>query len=191
MFRKLYDWTMEKSRHAHARAWLVVFSVAESVFFPVPVDVMLAPMVMARRDRWIQLAALATAGSVIGACIGYPLGFFLIEAITPLLVEWGYWEAYQHASDWFVAYGFVAVVVAGFTPIPFKVFTVAAGAAAMPLLPFLLACAVGRAGRFGLVAGIVAAAGPMFEQRLLRYIDGIGWACVGLIAAGLAVWHFW
>lgn len=190
MFRRLYDWTMLRAQHAHARAWLVVFSVAESVFFPVPVDVMLAPMVMARRDRWIQLAVLATAGSVVGACIGYPLGYYLLEAVTPVLMDWGYWSAYQHASDWFAKYGFWALLVAGFTPIPFKVFTVAAGAAAMPFLPFLLACAVGRAGRFGLVAGIVAATGPMFEARLLRYIDGIGWACVGLIAVGLLIWRF-
>ena len=185
MFRRLYDWTLIKAGHRHARGWLMGFAIAESVFFPIPVDVLLAPMVMAARNRWIQLAALTTLGSVIGACIGYPLGYFLIDVLTPILQDVGYWDAYLHAQDWFAQYGFWAMVVAGFTPIPFKVFTVAGGAAAMPLLPFILACAVGRAGRFGLVAGLVALAGPTFEQNLLRYIDGIGWACLALIGIGL------
>ena len=189
MFRRLYDWTMLKARHRHARGWLFGFAVSEAVFFPIPVDVLLAPMVMAARDRWWRLALLTTFGSVVGALVGYPLGYFLIETLTPLLHDVGYWDAYQHAQDWFAKYGFWALLVAGFTPIPFKVFTIAAGAAAMPLLPFVAACAVGRAGRFILVAGLVALAGPTFEQRFLRYIDGIGWACLALIGIGLLFWR--
>ncbi|MBV62682.1 YqaA family protein [Abyssibacter profundi] len=189
MFRRLYDWTMIKARHRHARGWLFGTAVAEAIFFPIPVDVLLAPMVMAERAQWWRLALLTTLGSVVGALIGYPLGYFLIEGLTPLLQDIGYWDAYLHAQDWFARYGFWALVVAGFTPIPFKVFTIAAGAAAMPILPFIAACAVGRFGRFGLVAGVVAAAGPTFEQRLLRYIDGIGWACLVLIGIGLLYWR--
>lgn len=188
MFRRLYDWTMRLSRKPNAPHILFWFSTAESVFFPVPTDVMLAPMVMAQRARWLRLALIATAGSVLGAAIGYPLGYFSIEALTPLLQDMGYWHAYEKASAWFVDYGFWALFIAGFTPIPFKVFTIAAGAAAMPLAPYFAACFVGRMARFGLVAGLVRLAGPAFEARALRYIDIIGWVMLALIAAAVAVW---
>lgn len=188
MFRKLYDWTMRLSRKPGAPWYLFGFSAAESVFFPVPTDVMLAPMVMAQRERWLRLAVITTAGSILGALIGYPLGYFSIEALTPLLKDMGYWHAFETAQAWFAQYGFWALFVAGFTPIPFKVFTVAAGAAAMPLLPFVVACFFGRFARFGLVAGVVRVAGPAFEQRALRYIDAIGWATLGLILVAVAVW---
>ena len=188
MWRKLYDWVLKLSAHPKATWWLGGISVAESSFFPVPVDVMLAPMVMAQRERAWFLAGLTTVCSVIGGVIGFFIGMFMIEAVTPLLKDMNYWDSYLTAQSWFVEYGFLAVFVAGFTPIPFKVFTIAAGASGMSLPLFILASLIGRAGRFFLVAGLVYAFGEKLEERLLRYIDIIGWVMLALIVAGVVIY---
>ncbi|MDD9893578.1 MAG: DedA family protein [Gammaproteobacteria bacterium] len=185
MFRKLYDFCIKASQHKHADRYLVGVSVAEASFFPIPVDVMLAPMVMADRDRAWYLAIITTVASVIGGLIGYFIGGFFFESIAEWLEQSKYWGSYQTAVAWFDGYGFWAMLLAGFSPIPFKVFTIAAGTVSMPLLPFLLACIVGRGARYGLVAGLVKAAGPAIEEHLLEYIDRIGW---GLVVVSIIAW---
>ncbi len=146
-------------------------------------------MVLARRDRAWRLAFITTLASVLGGLLGYVIGALFIGAIEPWLHDAGYWHSYSQAREWFVHYGFWAVLIAGFSPIPYKVFTIAAGAANMLVLPFLLASAIGRGARFFLVAGLVRWLGPVFEQRLLKYIDWIGWALVATIAIGIAVYQ--
>lgn len=177
------------SRHRHAERWLAALAVAESSFFPVPVDVMLAPMVLAQMSRAWALAAIATVGSVAGGIVGWLLGLWLIEAILPMLESVGYITAYNTATAWFESYGFWAVFTAGFTPIPFKVFTIAAGAAGMNLLVFILASLVGRAGRFFLVAGLIRWGGPTIEPHLRNYADRIGWGTLIVCGLGFAIWQ--
>jgi membrane protein YqaA with SNARE-associated domain len=156
-------------------------SFAESSFFPIPVDVMLAPMCLAARERWIRLASIATIFSVAGGIAGYALGYLLFDAIEPWLRESHYWEAYQKSSAWFVEYGVLVVFVAGFSPIPYKVFTIAAGVAALNLPGFFLASLIGRAARFFLVAGLVKAGGEKLEAGLSKHVERIGWAVVFLV----------
>ena len=184
LFSALYDRALTWSAHRHAPAYLGALSFAESSFFPVPPDVMLAPMVLARPARAMYLAALTTITSVLGGLAGYLIGWFAIDAVMPLLERFGYVEAFQRAEAWFGDWGFWAILIAGFSPIPYKVFTIAAGSLAMPLLPFTAASIVGRGARFFLVAWLVAWGGPKVEARLKQYIDIIGWVLV-IVVVGL------
>lgn len=185
LFSRLYDRTLRWSAHPRAPWMLGAVSFAESSFFPIPPDVMLIPMSLARPKRAMALAGWTTVASVAGALLGYAIGLFALEAVEPWLREFGYWESYLQAADWFERWGFWVVLVAGFSPIPYKVFTVAAGAAAIALLPFVAASLVGRGLRFYLVAGLVGWGGPRVEPWLRTYIDRIGWASVGLLAVAL------
>lgn len=191
LFGPLYDRVMRWSRHRHAEWYLGAMSFAESSFFPIPVDVMLAPMCMANRERWMRFAANATIMSVLGGIAGYAIGYLTFEAIEPWLRESSYWESYVTARAWFDRYGFWAVFVAGFSPIPFKVFTIAAGVATLSLPGFVVASLVGRGARFFLVAGVVRFAGERFEQQIIRHIEWLGWAVVALfvIVIGYLMLH--
>ena len=178
LFGPLYDRVLAWSRHPHAERYLGAMSFAESSFFPIPVDVMLAPMVLADRTRWVRLAFIATAFSVLGGLGGYAIGWGMFEAIEPWLRESHYWEAYETARRWFDDYGVLIVFVAGFSPIPYKVFTIAAGVAVLNLPGFFIGSLVGRAARFYLVAGLVRVGGEKFESSLRRHVERIGWAVV-------------
>ena len=185
--RRLYDWVLAWADTPYAMPALFLLAFAESSFFPIPPDVMLAPMTLARPERAWRFAAITTIASVLGGMLGYWIGALFLEALLPWLKELGYYSAYTTARDWFESYGFWAVLLAGVSPIPYKVFTVAAGAVAMPFVPFMAGSIVGRGVRFFLVAGLVRFLGPVFEQRLLKYIDWIGWAIVAVIVVVIAV----
>ncbi len=185
LFSPLYARAMQWARHRHAPAYLGTMSFAESSFFPVPPDVMLAPMCLARPERAWRFALLTTLASVAGGLAGYAIGYFAFESLAPWLQTTKYWASYQNAVQWFSDYGFWAVFIAGFSPIPYKVFTIAAGALSMALLPFTLASLVGRGARFYLVAGLMKWGGERMEAALHRYVDRLGWALVALFAAGL------
>lgn len=178
LFGFLYDKVLGWARHRKAPWYLGGLSFAESSFFPIPPDVMLAPMVLARPERAWNFAALTTVTSVAGGLFGYLIGMFAFEMVEPLLHRAGYWDAYLEARAWFDDWGVWVVFVAGFSPIPYKAFTITAGALAMALLPFVIASLIGRGARFFLVTAIVRWGGARFEPYLRRYIDWIGWATV-------------
>ncbi|MEJ2403197.1 MAG: DedA family protein [Candidatus Thiodiazotropha sp.] len=182
LFSALYARAMQWSRHPHAPRYLVGLSFAESSFFPIPPDVMLAPMSMAEPARAWYYAALTTLASVLGGLLGYLIGVFAIDLVEPWLHSWGYWDVYQETRDWFGHWGVWAIFLAGFSPIPYKIFTITAGVVAMALVPFLIASAIGRGARFFLVAALMAWGGPRMEQVLHRYIDRLGWILVGAFA---------
>jgi len=183
LFSKLFDRVITWSRHPKAPWYLAGLSFSESSFFPIPPDFILAPMVLAKPSSALRFAGLTTVASVIGGAVGYLIGAMAIEAIEPLLRRLDYWDAYLQVWQWFQTWGVWAVLVAGFSPVPYKVFTIAAGAVSMPLAPFLIVSLVGRGARFFLLSGLVAWGGPRIENSLKRYIDAIGW---GLVAAGVA-----
>jgi len=187
LFSPLYARAMQWARHRHAPVYLGTMSFAESSFFPVPPDVMLAPMCLARPERAWRFALLTTVTSVAGGLAGYAIGYFAFEALAPWLQTTKYWASYQTAVQWFSDYGFWAVFIAGFSPIPYKVFTIAAGALSMALLPFTLASIIGRGARFYLVAGLMKWGGERMETALQRYVDRIGWATVALAALAIAL----
>jgi membrane protein YqaA with SNARE-associated domain len=181
MFSSLYDRMMLWSRHRHAPRYLAALSFAESSFFPIPPDVMLAPMALARPDRAWNLALLTTVASVIGGLLGYFIGLFSFDLIEPLLQESSYYPKYLQAQEWFDRWGFWAVFLAGFSPIPYKVFTITAGVISMALVPFVLASMVGRGARFFLVAALMQWGGEEMEGTLRKHVDRIGWISVILV----------
>ena len=171
---------LEWSRHRHARRYLAGLSFAEATFFPIPPDVMLAPMVLARRDQAWSLALLTTATSVLGGLAGYLIGWLALDLVFPLIERVGYVDAYAHAVELFETWGIAFVIVAGFTPIPFKIITIAGGALLMPLPGFLVGSLIGRGARFFLVAGLIRAGGEKMADRLRDHVDLLGWMVVAL-----------
>lgn len=186
LFRPIYERVLLWSRHRHAPRYLAALSFAESSFFPIPVDVMLAPMCLAdRRAAW-RYATLAAVFSVLGGAAGYAIGYVAFEAIEPWLADSHYWSAYTTSRAWFDAYGFWAIFIAGFSPIPYKVFTIAAGVAALSFPAFMLASLIGRGARFFLVAGLVKFGGEKLESTLHQHVERLGWAVVVLAGAIIA-----
>src|SRR5690606_26124285 len=146
-------------------------SFAESSFFPVPPDVLLAPMTLARPERGWRFAFWTTVASVLGGMAGYVIGWLALDAVEPILRSSGYWDTYLRASLWFETWGFASILVAGFSPIPYKVFTIATGALQYSLPLFVLGSIIGRGTRFFLVAALLIWGGPRMERHLRRHID--------------------
>ena len=183
MFKGLYDSVVRLSRHRHAPKYLAIVSFAESSFFPVPPDVMLAPMVLGNRKRAWRLAGLTTLASVAGGILGYYLGGFGEWLVT----IYGAQATLAQAQQWFADYGLWIILVAGFTPVPYKIFTISAGMMGMSLVTFVVASIIGRGARFFLVAGFIYFAGTFFatDEDLInvirRYIDLLGWVMIALV----------
>jgi len=188
LFGPLYERVLAWSRHPHAQRYLAALSFAESSFFPVPVDVMLAPMALADGGRAWRYAGIATAFSVLGGMAGYAIGYGAFEAIEPWLAETRYWADYETSREWLDQFGFWVIFVAGFSPLPYKVFTIAAGVAVINFPIFVLASLVGRAGRFFLVAGLIKLGGKKLETSLRRYVEAIGWTVTAVVVVGVTIW---
>lgn len=189
LFTRMYDAALRWSRHRLAPRYLAGLSFAESSFFPIPPDVMLMPMSLSKPDKAMRYALITTIASVFGGMLGYAIGYFALDWVAPLIEEGGRWaHAYEKAKSWFDDWGVWAVFIAGFSPIPYKVFTITAGALTMAFLPFVLASAVGRGSRFFLVAALMAWGGEKMESRIRLYVEWIGWAVVALgVTAYLAI----
>nr|WP_252735945.1 YqaA family protein [Aestuariibacter sp. A3R04] len=169
------------ARHRHASRYLVGLSFAESMFFPIPPDVMLAPMSMSQPHKAWFFATLTTIASVLGGIAGFALGYFAFEMwIEPLVVSAGYEQKLNTTMGWFEQYGVWVVFLAGFSPIPYKVFTISAGVLNMALLPFIVASAIGRGARFFLVAALMRWGGKAMETKLREYVEILGWITVAL-----------
>ena len=186
MFASLYDRVLKWSRHRYAERYLGVLSFAESSFFPIPVDVMLAPMCLADRKKAWRYASIATVFSVLGGVAGYAIGVVGFEMLEPWLAESHYWAAYETSREWFDRYGVWVIFVAGFSPIPYKVFTIAAGVAAINLPLFVVASVIGRGARFFLVASLIVWGGDRLETTLQKHVERIGWAVVALVVVVIA-----
>lgn len=183
VFSAIYEWTLKWAEHKFAPRMLALLTFAESVFFPIPPDVLLAPMVLAKPQKAWWLASLTTFSSIAGGVVGYLLGFWMFEPwIQPLITEFGYQQRFDTAMSWFNEWGVWVVFLAGFSPIPYKLFTVSAGFLQMAFLPFLIASAVGRGMRFFLVAGLIQWGGSAMEKKLRQWVDILGWGLVAAIA---------
>ena len=186
MLKRLYEWTLDKAGHPTAPRWLAALSFAESSFFPIPPDVLLAPMCLARPERSWWYALVCTVGSVLGSLLGYAIGFFLFEKVgQPILDFYGVGAQFAHFKEQFNAQGWIIVLLAGFTPLPFKVITIAAGATAMPLQILLLAAIISRGARFFIVAGLLRFFGPPMKAWIDR-----NFALATMLLGALAVLGF-
>ncbi|MCY7294285.1 YqaA family protein [Alteromonas sp. a30] len=181
IFEKLYDTTLRWARHKHAQYYLFLLGLSESIFFPIPPDVMLAPMALANRTKAWFYATITTVSSVIGGACGYLLGWLAFDNyIEPLINQWGYADRLEMAIGWFKEYGIGIVFLAGFSPIPYKIFTISAGFLGMAFIPFMLVSTISRGMRFYLVAGLMYWGGEIMEQKLRKYMDWIGWTTIFL-----------
>lgn len=170
MLRKLYDWVFEQARKPYAERTMAAVSFAEASFFPIPPDVMLAPMILSRPERAYRYAAVCSIASLLGALLGYAIGVFLEPVAVRLLQIFGHGVDMAIYQSWFASNGFLVILAKGLTPVPFKLVTVAAGLAHFHLGLFILAVAITRSGRFFLEAWILKTWGPpmlkIVERRL-------------------------
>lgn len=188
-FRRLYNKVLDWSTHRHAPYYLAGVSFVESSVFPIPPDVMLIPMVLSKPLKAWQYAVITTLASVFGGILGYTLGLFAFELVgEPIIQSFGYQVLYAKVENWFAHYGFWAVFIAGFTPIPYKVFTIAAGASQMPLIPFIIASIFGRSLRFFIVVWMVKGIGKKLEPLIVKYIEILAWAVLGIIGIGVLIY---
>lgn len=179
MLRKLYDRVFALARSRHATPALALVSFAESSVFPIPPDVMLAPMILARPDRAYVYAAVCTAASVAGGMLGYAIGFFLTDVGLMLMRLLGHSDGLAQFRAWFDDWGLWVILIKGLTPIPYKLVTIASGLAAFSFPTFVAASVVTRGGRFFLEAWVLKRWGPAMlaqvEKRLALW-TGIGLA---------------
>jgi membrane protein YqaA with SNARE-associated domain len=188
MFRNLYERAILWSAHPKAPWYLTFISFIEAIFFPVPPEVMLAPMSLAQPKKAFWFATLSLTGSMVGMFIGYALGHFAIDLAMPLVEKLGFaaqFDDIKHQAD---TNGFWLLLLAGFTPIPFKIFTIASGAVGMPLLPFFFGALIGRGKRVYLVAAVISAGGEKAEAKLRHYIEPVGWTALIVFAGLVAYW---
>ena len=171
MLRSLYDRTMALADHPHALWWLAFVAFIESSVFPIPPDVLMIPMILARPSRAWLIALVALLASVAGGLLGYAIGAFFYEGIgQPILEAMGKADKMAEFNERFNDFGFWAVLIAGVTPFPYKVITIMSGWTGMPIMTFVATSLLARALRFFLVAGLLwqfgAPVRDFIEKRL-------------------------
>ncbi len=156
MLRRLYDWTMSLAAHPHALFWLAVLTFAESSFFPIPPEAMLIPMILAQRDQAWRIVAVCTIASVLGGVAGYGIGALAYEGLGKSIIEfYGADAKFSIFQGWYSEWGAWIVAAGGFTPIPYKVVTIASGVADLDLVTFSIASVLSRGARFLIVAALL------------------------------------
>ena len=177
MLRRLYDWTLEMSARPGATRVLAGVAFIESSFFPIPPDAMIIPMIVADRSKAWRIAAVASVFSVLGGFFGYLIGYLFFDAVgLPLLEFYGYQEKFDQVQAFFNEWGAWFVAAAGFTPLPYKVITIASGVTQLDLVIFGIASALSRSARFFLEAAILWYFGPpvrAFVEKRLGLVAGL------------------
>jgi membrane protein YqaA with SNARE-associated domain len=190
MFR-LYKWTIEWSRSAYAKAALFLVALTESSFFPIPPDVLLIAMTVADRFRWWLFATIATVGSVLGAIIGYYIGYALFGSVGQAIVDfYGLQQYFSTVQERYEQNVTIAVFAAAFTPIPFKVFTIAGGLFSVSLPSLVLGAILGRAGRFFAVALALRIFGKAIADSIERYFNILSILFIVLLVGGFIAVRF-
>lgn len=188
MIRRLYAWTMERAESPHALLALVAVAFAESSFFPVPPDTLLVPMVLARRQRALVLAAWCTAASVAGGVLGYAIGSLLYDSLGKWIVNfYGYGSGVEAFRETYAVWGAWIILLKGMTPIPYKLVTIASGFAGYNFGLFVLLSIITRGIRFCLVAGLLAYYGEPIRGFLEKRLEVIALATVAIVIAGFAI----
>jgi membrane protein YqaA with SNARE-associated domain len=181
---RLYSRTLAVAAHRHAMAAMALISFAESSFLPLPPDILLVPMTLAQPRRAWLIAAVCTIASVTGGYVGYAIGYFLFDSIgLPVLEFYHMMDKYEAFKAAFAEWGAWIIVMKGLTPIPFKLVTIASGAAQFDLVTFTIASLVSRSLRFFLLAALLWRFGEpirdFIERRLMLVTSMIAAALVG------------
>jgi len=185
MIRRLYDWTLGLAASRYALWALAAIAFVESSVFPIPPDVLMIPMILATPRRAFLIAGVATLASVLGALLGYYIGAALFDVLgQPILDFYHKGEAFDAFALRYNDYGAWAVLVAGITPFPFKVITIASGATGLSLTVFVVSAILARALRFFLVAALLWRFGAPIRDFIERYL---GWVfasfCILLVGS--------
>lgn len=176
LVRKIYDSVIHLSASRHALAWLFVISFVESSFFPIPPDIMLIPMILATPKQAWKIAGVCTIASVIGAYLGYIIGFYFFGLIAePLLQFYGYLDKFNEFKNLYSEYGAWIVFGAGITPFPYKIITIASGVVKLNLVVFTIASIIARGLRFFVIAWLLKAYG---EKMRIFIEKNLGWLSV-------------
>lgn len=188
MFRALYDWTLRLAGHRHAISWMAVVSFCESSFFPIPPDVMVVPMILARRSQAYWIAAVCTVSSVLGGLLGYAIGMFLYDSVGQWLIRfYGMGEGIEQFREQFRTWGTEIILIKGLTPIPFKLVTIASGIAGFSFPAFVVASVVTRGVRFFAIAWLLKRYGAPMQGFIERRLNLVGWTALGLLVGGFAL----
>ena len=189
--RRLYDWVIDLAAHPHAIWWLAMLAFCESIFFPIPQDIMMIPMILAARTQAFKIAFVAVFASVAGGTVGYLLGFGLYETIGSSIIEfYGYGDRYNVFQSWYNQWGEWIVAIGAFTPIPYKVITIASGAANMDFINFMAISFIGRGIRFFLLAILLWYYGKPIRSFIERHFGKMSILFFMFLAGGFAVIKF-
>ncbi len=190
--RRCYHWTLSWADHPQAQAALFFIAIIEASIFPIPPDILLVALALGRPALGLRLGALATAGSVIGACIGFVIGMLLFASVAhPLLELYGAMDQFMHVQALFRTYGLWVVLVAGFSPIPFKVVTIAAGAFGLSFPGFLMTVCISRGARFFLEGALLQWGGTRLRTLVERHFEILTVIVVLLVFGGFVFLWLW
>jgi len=185
VFRRLYEWTLHWAHTPYGMPALFLLAFAESSFFLVPPDVLLIALALSRRERSLRYALVCSVGSVLGGMFGYWLGSAAWHLLQPYFIPYIFSQAvFDKVVAWYNAEAFLYVFIAAFTPIPYKVFTIAAGVCAIPFWILVVASVIGRSARFFLVAGLIYLFGDRVRAFVETYFDRLLWALLILAILG-------
>jgi membrane protein YqaA with SNARE-associated domain len=191
VFDRAYHWTLDKAGRRTAPAWLAAVSFAESSFFPIPPDLLLIPMVLARPRDWWRLSLLCTVSSVIGGLLGYAIGYSLYEAVgRPIIHFYGLEHQFASFVQMFQANGGWILVAKGMTPIPYKLLTITSGVARLDLGVFIGASVLSRSLRFIMVAGLLRLYGERARGFVEKRLTLFGSLFVALLIGGFVLLKF-
>lgn len=196
IIRRLYDWTLSLADRKKASGWLAGISFAEASFFPIPPDVLLIPLCLGAIRKALKFALICSIASVLGGIAGYCIGQFVWND-TPGVQDFFYNyvpgftpDGFKDIQLWYDEWGVLIVFLAGFSPIPYKIFTIASGALAMAFLPFVLASAVSRSARFFLVALLIAKFGEPMKEKIDRHFNLLALVFGILLVGGFVALKF-
>jgi len=185
MFRALYDWVLRMAHHRHALRSLAVVSFAESSFFPIPPDVMMVPMVLARREKAYLIATICTVSSVIGGIFGYLIGYYLLESIGQWVINlYHMQDKIGQFQAMYGEYGAAIILLKGLTPIPFKLVTIASGIAHFNFPLFVLLATITRGARFFIIAALLKRFGEPVQAFIEKRLNLFAWLFLALLVGG-------
>ena len=188
LLRRLYDWVLSWTHKKYSSAALFVLAFSESSFFPVPPDVLQIALSVSKPKKSFFYALIASLGSVLGGILGYFIGLFLFDTIGSLIINTlGYQAQFDSVGNLYKSYAFLAILVSAFTPIPYKVFTIAAGFWQVGLLPLITASIIGRSARFFIVASLIYFFGPKIKEFIDKYFNLLTIVFIILLIGGFLI----